>query len=553
MPKHHWALWALGLVLVTLSSPGIAQISEKDLEESSAGPLMLYPKAELAVPKEKQRPVGLANLIFRPIDEERVGVVGPDLKLKLLEHLRARKLNILGAESLVFEKDRSHDAELLLGGTVNDLKCDEDLGQLNCRIQMTWELMSVAQDAIVYRVQTTVLLRNVESWSVERLALRSLTDSVDRVLRRPRFVDLLRVAPPTVASADNHIEPLVEFTACRSELKPLPESAEELLDRTVLIDRGDSGFGSGFFFSEDPLVLTAAHVVEGKDTVIVVRRDGTRVKTTVLRRDEVFDVALLRVNTPNEAGCIPVRDAPLRIGSEVFVLGSPAHRELAFSLSRGIVSGSRSMDGVPLLQTDATINPGNSGGPMVGTDGDVAALVSWKVAGGAIEGLGFGVSIPSALARLGLKKSDSSSPALLTAVTNAKQEVTLIEDRDDPSLSLYPRTHLAQAEERAQVEASRQRRIVARKPLQIFRGVSLGLAVAGFATVIVTNQLGRDDISREQWNRRVAFNTAGWISAGVGSTAFLGSLWFTAQPKEAPGPHVGVLVGPTSLSLVGDF
>ena len=54
------------------------------------------------------------------------------------------------------------------------------------------------------------------------------------------------------------------------------------------------------------------------------------------------------------------------------------------------------------LQTDAPINPGNSGGPLLSEHGDVVGIVTWKVAGGSVEGIGFAVPIGEALASLGL-------------------------------------------------------------------------------------------------------------------------------------------------------
>jgi serine protease Do len=48
------------------------------------------------------------------------------------------------------------------------------------------------------------------------------------------------------------------------------------------------------------------------------------------------------------------------------------------------------------------MNPGNSGGPLFDRDAQVLAVVSFKVLGGGIEGIGFGVPVSAAERALGL-------------------------------------------------------------------------------------------------------------------------------------------------------
>lgn len=44
------------------------------------------------------------------------------------------------------------------------------------------------------------------------------------------------------------------------------------------------------------------------------------------------------------------------------------------------------------VQTDSAVNPGNSGGPLLNLQGQVIGVVSAKMVGIAVEGMGFAIS-----------------------------------------------------------------------------------------------------------------------------------------------------------------
>jgi len=74
----------------------------------------------------------------------------------------------------------------------------------------------------------------------------------------------------------------------------------------------------------------------------------------------------------------------------VVAIGSPLG--LANTVTRGIVSGQRTLNNIKLVQTDAAINPGNSGGPLLDRRGRVLGVNTMKIGRGA-EGMAFAVSI----------------------------------------------------------------------------------------------------------------------------------------------------------------
>ncbi|MCB0770782.1 MAG: trypsin-like peptidase domain-containing protein, partial [Flavobacteriales bacterium] len=75
---------------------------------------------------------------------------------------------------------------------------------------------------------------------------------------------------------------------------------------------------------------------------------------------------------------------------------------LGQSVSRGVLSGKREIEGRTYIQTDVTINPGNSGGPLIDETGAVVGIATMKISGRGLEGLGFGVPISVALEMLNI-------------------------------------------------------------------------------------------------------------------------------------------------------
>ena len=90
------------------------------------------------------------------------------------------------------------------------------------------------------------------------------------------------------------------------------------------------------------------------------------------------------------------------LGEEIFAIGTPMEAALSQSVSRGILSGRRDIEGRSLLQTDVSINPGNSGGPLIDENGLVVGVATLKISGKGLEGLGFGVPMSQALEMLNI-------------------------------------------------------------------------------------------------------------------------------------------------------
>jgi len=167
--------------------------------------------------------------------------------------------------------------------------------------------------------------------------------------------------------------------------------------RSAMLDRAQSAVvtikvgassGSGFFVSDDGLLLTNAHVIEGQGRIVVHMANGDSFLAQTVKVSDVNDLALLRVST-KPAATLPLgNSSAVSAGIDVLAIGTPLG--LRGTVTRGIVSAVRKGNGVTLIQTDAAINPGNSGGPLLTDDGSVIGVNTIKRTDG--ELLGFAIS-----------------------------------------------------------------------------------------------------------------------------------------------------------------
>jgi serine protease Do len=169
-------------------------------------------------------------------------------------------------------------------------------------------------------------------------------------------------------------------------------------------ERQDVGAGTGFFVSADGYVVTNKHVVYDTDAdYTVITGDGEKHDATVIGRDPVNDIAVLKVEPVDNQSWpfIQLGDSDqLDVGQTVLAIGYSLG-EYENSVSKGIVSGLRrditasgggSVEQLyELIQTDAAINPGNSGGPLLDLNGR-AIGVNVAMARGA-ENVGFAIAI----------------------------------------------------------------------------------------------------------------------------------------------------------------
>jgi len=162
------------------------------------------------------------------------------------------------------------------------------------------------------------------------------------------------------------------------------------------------GMGSGFIFTENGLIITNAHVVEGAISVTVTLHDGSFYEAEIVGSDSSSDIAVLRIDAE---GLVPVEigdSSKVVVGEDVVAIGNPYDAKLAFSSTYGAVSAIRDsfhFEDLGILldvfQHDAAINSGNSGGVLCNMYGQVIGINAIKITG--YDNIGFAIQINSVL------------------------------------------------------------------------------------------------------------------------------------------------------------
>ena len=187
------------------------------------------------------------------------------------------------------------------------------------------------------------------------------------------------------------------------------------------------GSGSGFIFYEDEdsvFIATNNHVIEDARQITISLDDNENAIAHVVGTDPASDLAVIAVSKAElaEKG-VPYTVATLgdsdimRMGDTVLAIGNAMGE--GQTVTKGIVSalnltitvgdtGMRNRITLDVMQTDAAVNRGNSGGPLLNQHGEVIGVVTAKMMGSDIEGMGYAIPINEAYAILRQLKESGS-------------------------------------------------------------------------------------------------------------------------------------------------
>jgi putative serine protease PepD len=176
----------------------------------------------------------------------------------------------------------------------------------------------------------------------------------------------------------------------------------------------DHGLGSGWVAragAGGSDVVTNFHVVaeafNAGDVAVHVRQGDLTIEGSITQVLPGEDLAIVHIAERFPA--LPAAIGRPQLGDSVMAVGSPLG--LGGTVSLGVISGFRSVEGADYIQFSAAISPGNSGGPVVDRHGSVVAVAAAKFTGTGVEALSLAIPVQTVCTMVGCSRSNTSRPA----------------------------------------------------------------------------------------------------------------------------------------------
>ena len=211
-------------------------------------------------------------------------------------------------------------------------------------------------------------------------------------------------------------------------------------------DMIDFASGTGMLIDKS-YVLTASHVIDEADEILVEFSDCMPIKATVCQKNAEEDWSILKLD--DECAVQPISYSPeILLGDKIYTLGFPSASLLGKNIkyTDGSVSAlTGMMDDANTFQISAPIQPGNSGGPIFDDKGRVVGIVLscldpgkfFQHTGGALpQAVNFGLKIQNVIAQasgISFIKGEERTVAqnhMATCYIRTKQKISL----DRPSV-----------------------------------------------------------------------------------------------------------------------
>jgi serine protease Do len=324
--------------------------------------------------------------------------------------------NVAGDPNDLFKEREDDGADLQVGALITDVsimacggwmpgeeKLDLDQARSVGSAQMTveWQVYAPIESKVVAKIPTTVRLDfKAPQTHLVALMLRSAFAENVRALAASDSFRALVLNPGLALDGPRRPSEAtpIPVTLAHGALRPPAQASAS----AVALFAGD-GMGSGFLISREGHVLTNRHVVGAAKYLKVKWADGSETVGEVLRTDIGRDIALVKTDARGREPLV-LRRGEVRPGDTVFAIGTPLDPRLQGSLTRGVVSANRFLDGYAFIQSDVVVNPGNSGGPLLDEKGAVVGVaVSGVGQDKAPRGINFFIPIGDALDFLAIK------------------------------------------------------------------------------------------------------------------------------------------------------
>jgi len=205
---------------------------------------------------------------------------------------------------------------------------------------------------------------------VARLITDSFADNARELASNADF--RAAVSAPKAFSGGFQVPGQQNRIALAGNLKAGSRKIADAVGSVVLIATG-LGTGSGVLVSDDGYILTNEHVVGDEKDVRVRWSDGIETLAKVERVSKNRDVAIIKTDARDRTPLI-LKRGPVTPGQRVYAIGSPRGEAFEGTVSSGVISADRVIDGLRYIQSDTTVSPGSSGGPLLDETGSVIGI-----------------------------------------------------------------------------------------------------------------------------------------------------------------------------------
>lgn len=341
--------------------------------------------------------------------------------------------NIKKQVKLFAEEGIDKEAPLLLGANLKNLTINYEVSHRSyrssssdnivikyfpinviCEVELEWQVFSRKKREVIYT--TTVKGKSFYNENNDNSVSIAIKDAVRDALIELGFNAEMR---KTVQNFSNLLPKIKTDTKAVN----LPKKTSEMfadyatmikrnIESTVTVLRDDDGHGSGFLISDNGYLITNHHVIDKAKEITVKFENGFEFPAELVAFDEDYDVALLKIKGNGFKG-LAINTAMASVATDVTSISTPADVKLGQTVSKGIISGKREMEGKLYYQTDVSISPGSSGGPLFNSKGEVIGITTWVIRGGGTEGLNFAIPVSVAIEKLGITfiEAQKSKPA----------------------------------------------------------------------------------------------------------------------------------------------
>lgn len=154
-----------------------------------------------------------------------------------------------------------------------------------------------------------------------------------------------------------------------------------LIFPSLLFGQEENSSGTGFFVSDNGIIITCAHVIED-GTAVKVRIDGKEYDAQVISKKDDTDLAVIKINYSSPCHFKLANFSQASLGDKVYVLGFPLSHLLGsdIRLTDGIISAKSGVNSDQVhFQLSAPVQPGNSGGPVLNDKFEVVGVAAAKL------------------------------------------------------------------------------------------------------------------------------------------------------------------------------